>query len=118
MKRTIAALLAGVALGAGVPAGYALTVKSPPSPVVVHPTRLGPIVDIKSIDLRCYYTTKKDAMSVDASNGTLAYDPSAALDCSRLSAGPPSRSVWFTQYHVQVSDETGAFYRSHFARTP
>lgn len=118
MKRTIAALMAGMAIGAGAPAGYAVIGRAPGSPVVVTKTGLGTVVDVRSVDLRCFYTPTKGAKSAEGGNGTPPRDPSPAFDCSRLSAGPGSRTVWITLHHMSVSDESGAFYRYRVGRTP
>jgi hypothetical protein len=54
MKRKIAALFAGMAIGAGAPAGYAVIGRAPGNPVVVTKTGLGTVVDIRSIDFRMF----------------------------------------------------------------
>jgi hypothetical protein len=118
MKRTIAALIAGMAIGTGAPVGYAVTGRSPVNPVVVTKTGLGTVVDIRSIDLRCFYTPTKEAKTAEAGNGSPPRDPSPAFDCSRLSAGSGSRTVWITLHHMSVSDESGAFYRYRVGRKP
>jgi hypothetical protein len=118
MKRTLAGLVAGIAIGTAVPAGYALTAKAPPSPVVVTNTGLGTVVDIRSIDLRCLYTPTKAALAAEAGNHTPPRDSSPAFDCLRLSAGTTSRTVWITRHHLSVSNESGAVYRYRVARNP
>lgn len=118
MKRTIAALTAGIAIGTGVPVGYAALGKAPGNPVEVTKTGLGTVVDIRGIDLRCFYTPAKEAKAAEEGNGTPPRDTSPAFDCLRLSAGPGSRTVWITLHHLSVSDESGGFYRYKVGRRP
>jgi len=118
MKRTIAALVAGIAVGAGVPAGYAVVGKAPGNPVVVTKTGLGVVVDVRSIDLRCFLTPAKAATSAEVGHGAPPRDAGPAFDCARLSAGPNSRTVWITLHHMSVSEESGSAYRYRVARTP
>ena len=118
MKRTIAALVAGLAVGIGAPAGYAVLGRAPGNPVVVTKTGLGVVVDIRSIDLRCFYTPTKAAQSAEVGHGAPPRDLSPAFDCSRLSAGTTSRTVWITLHHVSVSEASGAHYRIRVGRTP
>jgi hypothetical protein len=129
MKGKIAALLAGVAIGSGVPAGYALTQpharKPPAGPVVVSRSWTGePVIDIKSLDLTCFYWNQKDAQNLETPpaglgpGNKLYYDHGPALDCQRLSVGPDSRSMWITRWHYEMSDQTGASYVYHAGRTP
>jgi hypothetical protein len=118
MKRTIAALAAGLAVGAGVPAGYAMVGRASADPVLVAKTGLGTVVDIRSIDLRCFYTPAKAAKAAEAGTHAPPRDLSPAFDCSRRSAGPSSRTVWITLHHLSVSEESGAVYRYRFGRAP
>ena len=118
MKRTIAALMAGMAIATGVPAGYSVIGRAPGNPVAVTKTGLGTVVDIRSIDLRCFYTPTKAAKAAEMGNGAPPRDPSPAFDCSRLSAGPASRTVWITLHHMSISGESGGFFRYRVGRTP
>lgn len=118
MKPRIAALMVGMAIGTGAPAGYAVIGRAPSNPVVVTKTGLGVVVDIRSIDLRCFYTPTKTAKAAEEGNGAPPRDRSPAFDCSRLSAGPRSRTVWITLHHMSVSGESGAFFRYRVGRTP
>jgi hypothetical protein len=118
MKRTIAALVAGVAIGAGAPAGYAVIGSAQGDPVLVTKTGLGTVVDIRTIDLRCFYTPTKAAKAAEADKAAPPRDLSPAFDCSRRSAGPSSRTVWITLHHMSVSEESGAIYRYRVSRMP
>jgi hypothetical protein len=118
MKRTLAALAAGLAVGAGAPAGYAVLGRAPADPVLVTKTGLGTVVDIRSIDLRCFYTPAKAAKGAEVGKKAPPKDLGPAFDCSRRSAGPSSRTVWITLHRMSVSEESGAVYRYRFNRAP
>jgi hypothetical protein len=106
VKRTIAALVAGLVLG-GAGVGIAADQNTPSRFYRISPDAL---VEFPGLDLACNYFAKLNKDKTD---------PGPTMLCDRLSSVEQrltSRSIFVTRYHFEVSSSFGKTYR--FTRSP